>query len=91
MNISKGSNINNLRFADLENLQIPLPPPKEQERIVGILDFAFSKIDENIKKAKENLANIDELIQKKPLIHSMTILKKIINSRNLGNGKAWII
>ncbi|WP_434735958.1 restriction endonuclease subunit S [Campylobacter jejuni] len=63
LNISKGSNINNLRFADLENLQIPLPPPKEQERIVGILDFAFSKIDENIKKAKENLANIDELIQ----------------------------
>ncbi|EAH7848782.1 restriction endonuclease subunit S, partial [Campylobacter jejuni] len=46
-----------------ENLQIPLPPLKEQERIVGILDFAFSKIDENIKKAKENLANIDELMQ----------------------------
>lgn len=63
LNISKGSNINNLRFADLENLQIPLPPLKEQERIVGILDFAFSKIDENIKKAKENLANIDELMQ----------------------------
>ncbi len=30
---------------------------------MGILDFAFSKIDENIKKAKENLANIDELMQ----------------------------
>ncbi|EAJ4860850.1 hypothetical protein DLK75_09125, partial [Campylobacter jejuni] len=74
LNISKGSNINNLRFADLENLQIPLPPLEEQERIVGILDFAFSKIDENIKKAKENLANIDELMQ--------SALQKVFNPLN---------
>nr|WP_172399498.1 restriction endonuclease subunit S [Campylobacter jejuni] len=53
----------NLNTEQIHNIQIPLPPLKEQERIVGILDFAFSKIDENIKKAKENLANIDELIQ----------------------------
>lgn len=52
-----------LAITRLKQIQIPLPPLKEQERIVGILDFTFSKIDENIKKAKENLANIDELMQ----------------------------
>ncbi|HFU5770156.1 TPA: restriction endonuclease subunit S [Campylobacter jejuni] len=58
-----GSAIPHIYFRDYKKEQIPLPPLKEQERIVGILDFAFSKIDENIKKAKENLANIDELMQ----------------------------
>ncbi len=49
---------------EFSKLEIIYPKDiKEQERIVGILDFAFSKIDENIKKAKENLANIDELMQ----------------------------
>lgn len=49
---------------EISKLEIIYPKDiKEQERIVGILDFAFSKIDENIKKAKENLANIDELMQ----------------------------
>ncbi|EKK0891635.1 restriction endonuclease subunit S [Campylobacter jejuni] len=49
---------------EFSKLEIIYPKDiKEQERIVGILDFAFSKIDENIKKAKENLANIDELMR----------------------------
>lgn len=49
---------------EFSKLEIIYPKDiKKQERIVGILDFAFSKIDENIKKAKENLANIDELMQ----------------------------
>ncbi|EGK8022055.1 hypothetical protein IO403_000187 [Campylobacter lari] len=62
-NISKGSNINNLRFVDLEKFQIPLPPLKEQERIVGILDESFAKIDESIKILEQNLLNLDELMQ----------------------------
>ncbi|MDA3966734.1 restriction endonuclease subunit S [Helicobacter sp. WB40] len=49
-NISKGSNINNLRFADLEKLQIFMPQDiKEQEQIAKHLDSIFSKI----KKLKE--------------------------------------
>ncbi|HEC1775843.1 restriction endonuclease subunit S [Campylobacter sp. RKI_CA19_01128] len=62
-NISKGSNINNLRFVDLEKFQIPLPPLKEQERIVGILDESFAKIDESIKILEQDLLNLDELMQ----------------------------
>ncbi|EAL0412413.1 type I restriction endonuclease [Campylobacter jejuni subsp. jejuni] len=60
---ASGSTVKNLNIDKFKQIKIPLPPLKEQERIVGILDFAFSKIDENIKKAKENLANIDELMQ----------------------------
>ncbi|EID3794374.1 restriction endonuclease subunit S [Campylobacter jejuni] len=59
---STGSTFKAINVRVIKETKIPLPPLKEQERIVGILDFAFSKIDENIKKAKENLANI-ELIQ----------------------------
>ncbi|EAH9952244.1 restriction endonuclease subunit S [Campylobacter lari] len=62
-NISKGSNINNLRFIDLEKFQIPLPPLQEQERIVGILDESFAKIDESIKILEQDLLNLDELMQ----------------------------
>ncbi|MDQ6376719.1 restriction endonuclease subunit S [Campylobacter jejuni] len=60
---STGSTFKAINVRVIKETKIPLPPLKEQERIVGILDFAFSKIDENIKKAKENLANIDELMQ----------------------------
>lgn len=60
---STGSTFKAINVRVIKETKIPLPPLKEQKRIVGILDFAFSKIDENIKKAKENLANIDELMQ----------------------------
>lgn len=62
-NISKGSNINNLRFIDLEKFQIPLPPLKEQEQIARHLDSTF----ERIKKLKElynaQLQDYEELKQ----------------------------
>lgn len=48
-----GSAMRHITKGDFDNIEINIPPLQEQERIVGILDFAFSKIDENIKKAKE--------------------------------------
>ncbi|HEF7701011.1 TPA: restriction endonuclease subunit S [Campylobacter jejuni] len=69
-----GATVKKLNQQKLKQIEIPLPPLKEQERIVEILDFAFSKIDENIKKAKENLANIDELMQ--------SVLQKAFNPLN---------
>ncbi len=37
---AKGANIQNLRKAELESLELSVPPPDEQERIVRILDEA---------------------------------------------------
>ncbi|WP_417903719.1 restriction endonuclease subunit S [Campylobacter sp. LH-2024] len=53
----------NLNTEQIHNIQIPLPPLKEQERIVGILDESFAKIDESIKILEQDLLNLDELMQ----------------------------
>ncbi|EAJ6136120.1 restriction endonuclease subunit S [Campylobacter lari] len=62
---SKGRGVaqNNLNLSILKQIQIPLPPLKEQERIVGILDESFAKIDESIKILEQDLLNLDELMQ----------------------------
>ncbi|EDO7574578.1 restriction endonuclease subunit S [Campylobacter coli] len=52
-----------LAITRLKQIQIPLPPLKEQERIVGILDESFTKIDESIKILEQDLLNLDELMQ----------------------------
>lgn len=59
--LSDGANINNLKFSQLENFRIPVPPLGEQERIVAILDEAFAGIDSAIANTKNNLANTREL------------------------------
>lgn len=53
----------NLSTKQIHNIEIPLPPLKEQGRIVGILDLAFEKIDTSVELLKANLANLDELAQ----------------------------
>ncbi|EAJ6872022.1 restriction endonuclease subunit S [Campylobacter coli] len=58
-----GSAIPHIYFRDYKKEQIPLPPLKEQERIVGILDESFAKIDESIKILEQDLLNLDELMQ----------------------------
>ncbi|MCV3383940.1 restriction endonuclease subunit S [Campylobacter lari] len=62
---SKGRGVaqNNLNLTILKQIEIPLPPLKEQERIVGILDESFAKIDESIKILEQDLLNLDELMQ----------------------------
>lgn len=62
-NKGRGVAQNNLNLSILKQIQIPLPPLKEQERIVGILDESFSKIDESIKILEQDLLNLDELMQ----------------------------
>ncbi len=59
-NAVKGKTLNKQK---LKQIEIPLPPLKEQERIVGILDESFSKIDESIKILEQDLLNLDELMQ----------------------------
>ncbi|ECK7483208.1 restriction endonuclease subunit S [Campylobacter jejuni] len=59
-----GSAIKNIASVKiLKQIEIPLPPLKKQERIVGILDESFVKIDESIKILEQNLLNLDELMQ----------------------------
>lgn len=49
---------------EFSKLEIIYPKDiKEQERIVGILDESFAKIDESIKILKQDLLNLDELMQ----------------------------
>nr|WP_236634466.1 restriction endonuclease subunit S [Campylobacter armoricus] len=53
----------NLNTEQIHNIQIPIPPLQEQERIVGILDESFANIDESIKILEQDLLNLDELMQ----------------------------
>jgi len=48
------------KFKDIE---IPLPPLPEQQRIVSILDKAFSAIDKAKANAEQNLKNTKELFE----------------------------
>ncbi|MCV3336593.1 restriction endonuclease subunit S [Campylobacter sp. RKI_CA19_01121] len=50
-------------FSVLKQNTFIIPPLKEQERIVGILDEGFAKIDESIKILEQDLLNLDELMQ----------------------------
>ena len=62
-NLSDGTNINNLKFKDLQIFKIPLPPLAEQKRIVAILDKTFTTIDKIKNNTEKNLANTKELWQ----------------------------
>ena len=51
-NVAKGSNINNVKNAHLQNYQFYLPPLEEQQRIVQKIEALFSVLD-NIQNALE--------------------------------------
>lgn len=59
--LSDGANINNLKFDDLKNFSIPVPPLSEQKRIVKTLDEKFAKIDKLKTAAETNLKNAKEI------------------------------
>ncbi len=61
--LSDGANINNLKFGDLGQFEIPIPPLPEQQRIVSILDEAFSVIERSRNNAEQNLQNAKELFE----------------------------
>ena len=45
------------------NIQCPIPPLEEQERIVEVLDEAFAAIDKAKANIERNLTNARELFQ----------------------------
>lgn len=48
-NLGDGANINNLKFSQIEEYELPLPPLAEQQRIVAKLDAAFTEIDRAVE------------------------------------------
>lgn len=53
----------NISQTKIKDIQIPLPPLPEQERIVSILDKAFEGIDKAIAQTEQNLASARELFE----------------------------
>ncbi|HDV6578723.1 TPA: restriction endonuclease subunit S [Campylobacter lari] len=60
---STGSTFKAISTKAIKETKIPLPSLQEQERMVGILDESFAKIDESIKILEQDLLNLDELMQ----------------------------
>lgn len=61
--VTDGANINNLKFSDIKDFPVPVPPLPEQQRIVCILDQAFEGIAKAKANAERNLANAKELFE----------------------------
>jgi type I restriction enzyme S subunit len=59
----KGGTVNFITKKMIENLEIPLPPLPEQQRIVSILDEAFAAIAKAKANAEQNLKNAKELFE----------------------------
>ncbi len=62
-NLSSGVNINNLKFDDLKDFEIPLPSFPEQRRIVKILDEVFVEVAKAKENAEKSLKNSKELFE----------------------------
>lgn len=58
-----GAAIPHLNKEGFENLEIPLPPLTEQQRIVKILDEAFEGVAKAKENAEKNLKNAEELFE----------------------------
>jgi type I restriction enzyme S subunit len=61
--LSDGANINNLKFDDLRGFPVPHPDPREQHRIVAVLDEAFAGIATAKANAEQNLQNARALFE----------------------------
>ena len=59
-----GAVFNSINKAQIEAIEIPLPPlPEQQQRIVAILDKAFTAIAKAKANAEQNLKNAKELFE----------------------------
>lgn len=72
---AKGTNINNLRFNDLENLQIPLPPLEIQKQIVKLLEKHLQHADktgEFIESALNKAKQLKQSLLKSAFLGKLT-------------------
>jgi len=61
--LAAGSTVRNLNIGLVKGVEIPIPPPSEQCRIVHILDEAFEGIATAKANAEKNLQNARDLFQ----------------------------
>ena len=61
LHLTDGANINNLKYSDLKDFILNIPPLSEQQRIVGILDEVFENIEKAKQNTLQNLNNAKEL------------------------------
>jgi type I restriction enzyme S subunit len=59
----KGATIKHLQKNDFREIEIPLPPISEQQRIVAILEEAFAAIGKATANTEQNLKNGKELFE----------------------------
>ncbi|MBI1792684.1 MAG: restriction endonuclease subunit S [Chloroflexi bacterium] len=78
---SSGININNLRFADFETLEIPLPPLSEQERIVSRIEELLSDLEAGVAALERVRAGLKR--------YKASVLKAAVTGKLL-NGKLEI-
>jgi type I restriction enzyme, S subunit len=60
---SAGAIFNSINKAQIEAIEIPLPPIAEQQRIVAKLDAAFAEIDRAVEASEKSLANAKHLFE----------------------------
>jgi type I restriction enzyme, S subunit len=63
LSFNNGENQSNLRKDDILNCELLVPPLPEQQRIVAILDEAFTAIDKAKANAQQNLKNAKEIFE----------------------------
>lgn len=59
--LGSGTTFKELSATNLKSVALPLPPLKEQKRIVAVLDQAFAALDRARAHAEANLADAEEL------------------------------
>ncbi|MCX6698313.1 MAG: restriction endonuclease subunit S [Methanomicrobiales archaeon] len=74
MSHATGTTILNLSLETIRNLQVTLPPLKEQQEIVSFLDNESSQINVIIKKIQES---IDKLLEYRSVLISAAVTGKI--------------
>jgi len=66
-NFSRATTVPSVRKTDIEEIDIPIPPIPEQDRIVAKIEELFSELDngiENLKKAREQLKTYRQAVLK---------------------------
>ena len=79
---TNGATMRHIRKGDFDNIQIPVPPLPEQQRIVELLDAEFAKIDSIRANADQQLRAAKDLFQavlKEMLTPKVGWESKIIN------------